>query len=151
MTRLWTKRVLTLSRAVAGGLALCMGLSAQAAEVTDTAFSDAKFETATAVVLGAEGGKARPKAALLWVYQSRLGSILKSRDLKPEETAELRRICARMHGVAGNKRQGKFDGYGIEFADGTGDTSTLSASKRVVFFFWDEGACDTAPSRGKIG
>jgi hypothetical protein len=134
------------------GLILCAcAMPAQAAEITDTAFSDASFEEATAVVLGAQGAQVPPKAAMLWVYQSRLGSILKRRDLKPDETAELRRICQRMHRVVRQKRQGRFDGYGIEFADGTGDTSKLSASRRVVFFFWDEGRCDSAPSRGSIG
>ncbi|QFT93454.1 hypothetical protein FIU86_11435 [Roseovarius sp. THAF9] len=143
-----------ICRRGACGAAVVIGLlvgAAQAADITDTAFSDASFEEATALVLGAQGAQARPKAAMLWVYRSRLGSLLKTRDLKPGETAELRRICERMHRVARQRRQARFDGYGVEFADGTGDTSELSPSRRVVFFFWDEGRCDSAPSRGKIG
>ncbi|MFN3209960.1 MAG: hypothetical protein ACE369_13350 [Roseovarius sp.] len=140
-----------MSRIAAYVFSLFLSLPAFAADITDTAFSDASFEEATAVVLGAQGADVPPKAAMLWVYQSRLGSILKGRDLKPEETAELRRICGGMHETVRKKRLGKFDGYGIEFADGTGDTSKLSPGKRVVFFFWDEGRCDSVPSRGKIG
>ncbi|MEO1139088.1 MAG: hypothetical protein AAFW87_06495 [Pseudomonadota bacterium] len=132
-------------------LAGALTTSAHAADVTDTRFSDAKFETATTVFFEAKGADAAPKDVFLWVYQSRLGSILKKRDLKPEETAELQRICKRMHAMAKASDRGSFDGYGIEFANGSGDTSNLSPSRRVVFFFWDEGACAMMPSRGKVG
>lgn len=124
--------------------------AAVAEEVTASRFSDAVFEGATTVFFEAQGVEAAPKDVFLWVYQSRLGSALKERDLQPEETAELQRICKVMHRMARGSQRGAFDGYGIELAHGEGDTSTLSPDRRVVFFFWDEGRCAGAPSRGGI-
>ncbi len=124
--------------------------SVVAEEVTDSRFSDAVFEGATTVFFEAQGVEATPKDVFLWVYQSRLGSILKERDLRPAETAELQRICRVMHRMARGSDRGAFDGYGIELANGTGDTSNLSPKRRVVFFFWDEGRCQGTPSRGNI-
>ena len=114
-----------------------------------TRFSDAKFETATTVVFEAKGAAAKDKALFLWVYQSRLGKILQSRTPNADEMGELRRLCKQMHKLASASKGGAFDGYGIELANGRGDTSRLPASRRVVFFFWDAGGCVT-PSRGTI-
>ncbi|MEM9130623.1 MAG: hypothetical protein AAGA97_12980 [Pseudomonadota bacterium] len=117
--------------------------------ITDTSLNVSRFEAATLVVLQASTGSDQ-KTAYLWVYQSALGSALKNRNLTDAETVELQRICAHMHKAGRRLQRGGFDGYGIEFANGTGDTSKLSPSRRVVFFFWDKGQCTSAPSRGKI-
>ncbi len=114
-----------------------------------TRISDARFETATTVLFEAKDGSEKQREVFLWVYQSRLGQILNSRAPNEAETAELKRLCKQMHRLASTSKVGAFDGYGIELANGTGDTSRLPVSRRVVFFFWDEGRCLT-PSRGKI-
>ncbi|MEL7259457.1 MAG: hypothetical protein AAFN80_16740 [Pseudomonadota bacterium] len=118
-------------------------------EDVQTRISDARFETATTVLFEAKDGSKKQREVFLWVYQTRLGQILNSRAPNEAETAELKRICKQMHKVASNSRVGAFDAYGIELANGRGDTSRLPSSKRVVFFFWDEGRCAT-PSQGRI-
>lgn len=118
-------------------------------EDVQTRISDARFETATTVLFEAKDGSEDIKEVFLWVYQTRLGQILNTRAPNEAETAELKRLCKQMHRLATNSRVGSFDGYGIELANGRGDTSRLPVSRRVVFFFWDEGRCAT-PSRGKI-
>ncbi|MEM8776347.1 MAG: hypothetical protein AAGF53_15025 [Pseudomonadota bacterium] len=120
-------------------------------QITDTRFANARFEAATLIAMQAVGDKTDQKSAYLWVYQSGLGSALKKREPNAEEVGELRRLCRNMHKAGKRLAKGGFDGYGIEFANGTGDTSKLSPSRRVVFFFWDGGACKSKPSRGKIG
>ncbi|WP_338550800.1 hypothetical protein [Roseovarius phycicola] len=118
-------------------------------EDVQTRISDAKFETATTVLFEAKDGSQKQREVFLWVYQTRLGQILNSRAPNAAETAELKRICKQMHRLASKSKVGAFDAYGIELANGRGDTSRLPSSKRAVFFFWDEGRCAT-PSKGQI-
>ncbi|MEM7073839.1 MAG: hypothetical protein AAF484_02055 [Pseudomonadota bacterium] len=128
---------------------ICAG--AALANPTASRFSDARFETGGLVVMQPGGGAAaEDKIVLLWVYQSKLGLYLNRRGPSAAETAEMRRLCREMHTVAQKELGRGVDGYGIEFADGAGDTSKLPVSRRVVFFFWDGGACARAPSRGSI-
>jgi hypothetical protein len=135
-----------LSRWAVAGAALTAGM---AAADTDSRFSDAEFEIAGVLPMASEAGDI--KTAYLWVYRSALGSQLGQRALTQDELAELRRLCTAMEAKGAEARPQGFDGYGIEFADGKGNTARLSPGRRAVFFFWGaRGGCDAAPSRGAI-
>lgn len=119
-------------------------------EDVESRILDAKFETAATVLFEAKDGSNSQRELFLWVYQTRLGSYLQDRAPDAAELAELQRICKQMHGLASASETGAFEGYGIEFADGRGNTARLPASRRIVFFFWDAGQCTGTPNRGKI-
>ena len=132
-------------------LALGSGATAALANPTKSRFSDARFETGGMIVMEAQNAKDR--FVFLWVYQSKLGEYLNKRPPSSAEVAEMQRLCKSMDRMA-RKQQGQgLDGYGIEFADGTGDTSDLPLSRRAVFFFWakaGEETCAPTPSNGRI-
>lgn len=142
-------------RRIAGVLALCLAAASVAsfatANPTESRFSDARFEAGGVMVM--QANEARDKLVFLWVYQSKLGQYLNRRAPSSAEVAEMRRLCQAMDQVARQERGRSFDGYGLEFADGTGDTSGLPLSRRAVFFFWArEGVetCGQIPSKGRI-
>lgn len=141
---------MTFARLTYPVFALCAGAAVAATrEDVATRISDAKFETATTVVFEAKDGSNNTKQLFLWVYQTRLGQTLNARDPNEAEMGELRRLCKQMHKVATSEDFQRFDGYGIELANGKGNTAKLPASRRAVFFFWDGGRCTTV-SRGTI-
>ncbi len=136
---------------LAMGVALMFGAAAARADPTESRFSDARFETGGLILMQASASQ--NKFVLLWVYQSKLGQYLNQRAPSPAEVAEMRRLCQAMDKVARRQSGRALDGYGIEFADGGGDTARLPVSRRAVFFFWaKEGVetCAQRPSKGRI-
>lgn len=130
---------------------MALGVATASADPTKSRFSDARFEAGGLVLMQARGS--REKVLLLWVYQSKLGQYLNKRPASAAETSEMQRICQAMDSVARQEHGQTYDGYGIEFADGTGDTSRLPLSRRAVFFFWARDGVETcaqSPSKGRI-
>jgi len=139
------------ARVLVIGMALSLAFSSEVfANETDTRFTNTEFVTASAIEFLAHGDPSDVKEGFLWVYRSRLGTILKQRELKPTEVAELQRLCREMRKMAQASRAGAFDSYGIEFVNGRGDVARVSPSKRTVFFFWEAGKCTTEPQRGGV-
>ncbi|MEL7014123.1 MAG: hypothetical protein AAFO72_12685 [Pseudomonadota bacterium] len=132
-------------------MAFAMTASVVRANETDSRFDDARFETGGVMVMQASETKGR--VVFLWVYQSKLGQYLNKRAPSAAEVAEMQRLCKAMDRLARKELGRAFDGYGLEFADGTGDTSRLPLARRAVFFFWARNGTETCaqdPSKGRI-
>jgi len=139
------------ARVLVIGAALSLVFSSEVfANETDTSFTNTEFVTASTIEFHAHGDPDDVKEGFLWIYRSRLGTILNKRELKPAEVAELQRLCREMRGMALVSRAGAFDSYGIEFVNGRGDVSGINPSKRTVFFFWESDKCKTEPQRGGV-
>ena len=124
--------------------------SSLVAAETDTVLSGTKFVTATTIAFENVSNSSDAHEAFLWIYRSRLGTILNKRELKAQELAELRRLCGVMHVFSIRQGGGAFDSYGIEFVNGRGDVMAVSPNRRAVVFFDDAGKCNSQPLKADI-
>lgn len=117
---------------------------------TDTVLSGTKFVSAATIAFENVPNASDANEAFLWIYRSRLGTILNKRELKAREVAELRRLCGAMHMFSIRQGGAAFDFYGIEFVNGRGDYRTVKPNRRAVFFFEDAGKCASQPQKADI-